>query len=138
VIHSRNEALSRAYAINGAGASVWDYPTRADAEQTALDYCGYTSCKVLSTFKDCGAVAFDGSNLQGGYGPTLSSAIADAKSRLPGGSIDSWACNQVLAATVIPTTRGTLLLPPRSQWGLASLRPPHAGSGSDGCSCGTT
>lgn len=82
-----------AYATNGAGASVWDYPSRADAEQTALNYCGYSSCKVLSSFKDCGAVAFDGSNLQGGYGPTLSAAIRDAKSRLPGSWIDSWACN---------------------------------------------
>jgi hypothetical protein len=68
-----------AYAKNGAGASMWNYPSRADAEQTALDYSGYTSCEVLSSFKDRGAVVFDGSTLQGGYGPTLSSAIADAK-----------------------------------------------------------
>ncbi|HET6734089.1 DUF4189 domain-containing protein [Mycobacterium sp.] len=82
-----------AYADNGAGASTWNYPTRSDAEQSALDYCGYSSCEVLSSFKDCGAVVFDGSTLQGGYGPTLSAAIADAKSRLPGSYVDSWACN---------------------------------------------
>lgn len=82
-----------AYAPNGAGASVWDYPSRADAEQTALNYCGYSSCKVLSSFKDCGAVAATSTQLQGGYGPTLSAAILDAKSRLPGSYIDSWACN---------------------------------------------
>lgn len=82
-----------AYANNGAGASTWNYPTRSDAEQSALDYCGYSSCEVLSSFKDCGAVVFDGSTLQGGYGPTLSAAIADAKSRLPGSYVDSWACN---------------------------------------------
>jgi hypothetical protein len=82
-----------AYAKNAAGASVWNYRSRSDAEQSALDYCGYTSCEVLSSFKDCGAVVFDGSTLQGGYGPTLSSAIADAKRRLPSSYVDSWACN---------------------------------------------
>jgi Domain of unknown function (DUF4189) len=82
-----------AYANNGAGASTWNYPTRRDAEQAALDYCGYTSCEVLSSFKDCGAVVYDGTSLQGGYGPTLSAAIADAKRRLPGSYVDSWACN---------------------------------------------
>ena len=82
-----------AYATNGAGASVWNYPSRSNAASTALDYCGYASCKVLSSFKDCGAVVFDGSSLQGGYGPTLSGAIADAKGRLPNSYVDSWACN---------------------------------------------
>jgi hypothetical protein len=82
-----------AYAKNGAGASVWNYPARSEAEQAANDYCGYSSCKTLSSFKDCGAVVFDGSTLQGGYGRSLSAAIADAKSRLPGSYVDSWACN---------------------------------------------
>lgn len=82
-----------AYATNGAGASVWDYPSRSSADQASLDYCGYSSCKVLTNFADCGAVAFDGSTLQGGGGPTLAAAEADAKRRLPGGWIDSWACN---------------------------------------------
>ena len=84
-----------AYATNGAGASVWNYPSRGDAEQASLLYCGYSSCEVLSSFKDCGAVAYDGSTLQGGYGRTLSAAIADAKSRLPSSWIDSWACNSL-------------------------------------------
>jgi hypothetical protein len=82
-----------AYATNGAGASVWNYPSRSNAEQASLSYCGYSSCEVLSSFKDCGAVAYDGNTLQGGYGRSLSAAIADAKSRLPGGWVDSWACN---------------------------------------------
>jgi hypothetical protein len=82
-----------AYAKNGAGASVWNYPSRSDAESASLDYCGYSSCEVLSSFKDCGAVVFDGTTLQGGYGPTLSSAITDAKRRLPNSYVDSWACN---------------------------------------------
>jgi hypothetical protein len=82
-----------AYAPNGAGASVWNYPSRSEAEQTALDYCGYSSCKTLSSFKDCGAVVYDGDAWQGGYGRTLSAAIADAKRRMPGGYVDSWACN---------------------------------------------
>jgi hypothetical protein len=39
-------------------------------------------------------VVFNGaSTLQGGYGPTLSAAIADAKRRLPGSYVDSWACD---------------------------------------------
>lgn len=82
-----------AYAKNGAGASTWGYPSRSNAEQEALSYCGYSSCKVLSSFTDCGAVVFDGSTLQGGYGRTLTAAIADAKSLLPNSYVDSWACN---------------------------------------------
>ncbi|ANE83462.1 hypothetical protein A7U43_28545 (plasmid) [Mycobacterium adipatum] len=82
-----------AYATNGAGASVWSYPSRADAEDAALDYCGYSTCKVLVTFSECGAVAFDGDTLQGGSGSSLFAAINDAKSRLPGSWVESWACN---------------------------------------------
>ena len=47
----------------------------------------------LVSFSDCGAVAENGSYRQGGYGPTLLAAMNDAKSRLPGSWILSWACN---------------------------------------------
>ena len=82
-----------AYADNGAGASTWNYPTRRDAETAAVDYCGYSSCDVLSSFSECGAVAFDGNRLYGGTGPTLTLAQLDALTNLGGGWIDSWACN---------------------------------------------
>jgi hypothetical protein len=82
------------YAPNGAGASTWNYPTRSDAEQSSLDYCGYTSCKVLSSFSNCGAVAYDGTQFYGGTGRTLALAQLDALSNLGGGWIDEWACNK--------------------------------------------
>ncbi|MBB2988987.1 hypothetical protein FHR72_000444 [Mycolicibacterium iranicum] len=82
-----------AYADNGAGASTWNYPTRRDAEQAAVDYCGYSSCDVLSSFSECGAVAFDGSRLYGGTGRTLALAQLDALNNLGGGWIELWACN---------------------------------------------
>jgi hypothetical protein len=82
-----------AYDPSGANAQVWNYPSRSDAEQAATDYCGYSRCKVLTSFTACGAVAFDGTRLYGGSGPTLAAASRDAKQNLGGGYIDSWACN---------------------------------------------
>ena len=88
---------SIAYADNGAGASTWNYPSRSDAQQAAVLYCGYSSCEVLTTFTDCGVVLYDSSTriLQGAHGPTLSSAIAAARTAVPNGYVDSWACNTV-------------------------------------------
>lgn len=77
----------------GSGGRAWDHPTRASANNAALSYCGYTDCKVLVSFTDCGAVAENGRSLQGGYGPNLAAAMNDAMSRLPGSWILSWACN---------------------------------------------
>lgn len=77
----------------GSGGRAWDHPTQDSANNMALSYCGYTDCKVLASFTDCGAVAENGSALQGGYGPNLSAAMNDAMSRLPGSWILTWACN---------------------------------------------
>jgi hypothetical protein len=84
-----------AMAPNGAGGSTWGYPSRADAEGDALATCGYTSCKVLSSFTECGAVAANSTRYQGGVGPTLALAQLDALTKLKGGAgyIEYWACN---------------------------------------------
>ncbi|WP_299557231.1 DUF4189 domain-containing protein [uncultured Mycolicibacterium sp.] len=83
-----------AFAPNGAWASSWNYPTRAQAEQLALDYCGYSNCKVLTSFTECGAVAENDVKYQGGSGPTLLAAQQDALARLgTPGYIVEWACN---------------------------------------------
>ncbi|QUR68489.1 DUF4189 domain-containing protein [Mycobacterium spongiae] len=82
-----------AYSGNGSWGRSWDYPTRAAAEATAVKSCGYSDCKVLTSFTQCGAVAADGEAFQGGVGPTLISAMKDALSKLGGGYIDTWACN---------------------------------------------
>lgn len=82
-----------AFAPNGAWGSSWSFPSRSTAEQIALSGCGYSSCKVLTSFTECGAVAYNGSAWQGGGGPTLAAAQADALIRLGSGYIAEWACN---------------------------------------------
>jgi len=83
-----------AMAPNGAGGSTWGYPTRSEAEGDALSTCGYSSCKVLTSFTQCGAIAANDTLYQGGIGPTLALAQLDALNRLGGGGhIEYWACN---------------------------------------------
>ncbi len=82
-----------AYSPYGYNGTAWDWPTKASADQTALNYCGYSNCTVLASFTQCGAVAENSTSYQGGYGPTLSAAMNDARSRLAGSWISAWACN---------------------------------------------
>lgn len=82
-----------AYSPYGYNGTAWDWPDKASANQTALNYCGYSNCKVLTSFTECGAVAQNSNSRQGGYGPTLSAAMSDARSRLAGSWITAWACN---------------------------------------------
>ncbi|CAM4226440.1 hypothetical protein MB901379_03628 [Mycobacterium basiliense] len=82
-----------AYSGNGSWGRASHYPTRAAAEATAVKLCGYSDCKVLTSFTDCGAVAANGKAYQGGIGATLSEAMKDALTKLGGGYIDTWACN---------------------------------------------
>jgi Domain of unknown function (DUF4189) len=84
---------SIAYSGNGSWGRALDYPTQAAAEAAAVKVCGYTDCSPLSSFYHCGAVALNGSHLQGGTGTTLSAAMKDALSRAGGGYIDTWGCN---------------------------------------------
>ncbi|WP_419199085.1 DUF4189 domain-containing protein, partial [Mycobacterium tuberculosis] len=55
--------------------------------------CGDKTCKVVSRFTRCGAVAYNGSKYQGGTGLTRRAAEDDAVNRLEGGRIVNWACN---------------------------------------------
>jgi hypothetical protein len=82
-----------AYSGNGSWGRAWDYPTKAAAEATAVKSCGYSDCKVVTSFTNCGAVAANGKAFQGGVGPDLASAMKDALTKLGGGYIDVWACN---------------------------------------------
>ncbi len=82
-----------AYSGNGSWGRAWDYPTKAAAEATAVKSCGYSDCKVVTSFTACGAVAANGKAFQGGVGPDLASAMKDAIAKLGGGYIDTWACN---------------------------------------------
>ncbi|WP_204079521.1 DUF4189 domain-containing protein [Mycobacterium riyadhense] len=82
-----------AYAPSGASGKAWHQRTPERAAQVALAQCGEKNCRVISSFKKCGAVAYDGSNYQGGAGLTRSAAEDDALSRLGGGWIVNWACN---------------------------------------------
>jgi hypothetical protein len=82
-----------AYSGNGSWGRAWDYPTKAAAEATAVKSCGYSDCKVVTSFTACGAVAANGKAFQGGVGPDLSSAMKDAIAKLGGGYIDTWACD---------------------------------------------
>ncbi|ETW23938.1 MULTISPECIES: DUF4189 domain-containing protein [Mycobacterium] len=82
-----------AYASSGASGKAWHQPTPARAAQVALEQCGDKSCEVFSSFKQCGAVAYNGSNYQGGAGLTRRAAEDDAMNRLGGGWVVNWACN---------------------------------------------
>ncbi len=82
-----------AYAYSSAWGRAQDYPTKPAAEAAAVGFCGYSDCKVLTSFTNCGAVAANGFVRQGGFGPTLSAAMSDALTKLHGGWIDTWACN---------------------------------------------
>jgi hypothetical protein len=82
-----------AYSGNGSWGRAWDYPTKAAAEATSVKSCGYSDCKVVTSFTNCGAVAANGKAFQGGVGPDLASAMKDALTKLGGGYIDTWACN---------------------------------------------
>jgi len=85
-----------AIAVNPSGAygSSWDYPDAGSAGDAALNSCGYRNCKVLTNFTGCGAVASNSSYFQGGKGPTLAAAEANALKLLgTDGIIETWACN---------------------------------------------
>lgn len=83
-----------AFAPNGAYGSSWDYPTAKAAGEAALNSCGWDTCKVLTNFTGCGAVAANSAAFQGGSGPTLARAEAKALAPLGGGAwIETWACN---------------------------------------------
>jgi hypothetical protein len=82
-----------AYAFSGAWGRAQNYPTAAAAQATAVNFCGYSDCQVLVTFNACGAVAANGFVRGGGFGNDLNAAMADARGKIGGGWIDSWACN---------------------------------------------
>ncbi|BBX97679.1 DUF4189 domain-containing protein [Mycobacterium lacus] len=82
-----------AVAPNGAIGKSWHQRSKARAVEVALEQCGVRSCKVLSHFTRCGAVAYDGSKYHGGAGLTRGAAEIDAVSRLGGGWVVEWACN---------------------------------------------
>lgn len=74
-----------AYAPSGASGKAWHQRTPARAEQVALEKCGDKTCKVVSRFTRCGAVAYNGSKYQGGTGLTRRTAEDDAVNRLEAG-----------------------------------------------------
>ncbi|BBX73477.1 hypothetical protein MSHI_13830 [Mycobacterium shinjukuense] len=82
-----------AYAPSGASGKAWHQRTPARAAQVALEKCGDKTCKVISSFTRCGAVAYNGSKYQGGAGLTRRAAEDDAINRLGNGWIVNWACN---------------------------------------------
>ncbi|SOJ56565.1 hypothetical protein MSIMFB_04042 [Mycobacterium simulans] len=91
--HAAESYGAIAYSANGSWGRSYAYPTRAAAEATAVKHCGYSDCKVLTSFTACGAVAAKDHDYKGGVGADLSSAMKDALSKLDGGYIDTWACN---------------------------------------------
>ncbi|QUR68892.1 DUF4189 domain-containing protein [Mycobacterium spongiae] len=82
-----------AVADNGAAGKSWGHRTRANAEIAALQMCNHPTCKVLSVFTRCGAIAHDGSEYHGGIGRTRDVAERDAKARLGGGWILTSVCH---------------------------------------------
>ena len=91
--HAADSYGAIAYSPNGTWGRSHAYPTKAAAEATAIKSCGSSECKVKITFTACGAVAVKDKDYQGGTGADLSAAMKDALSKVPGGYIDTWACN---------------------------------------------
>jgi hypothetical protein len=85
-------AISDAHRVIGRALH---YSMKEAAEAGAISACGFSDCKVLVTFADCGAIAENPTKYAGGYGPTLTAAEAAAVANLGGGSgtIDGWGCN---------------------------------------------
>lgn len=69
--------------------------TKSAAEAGAMSACGFSDCKVLTVFNECGAIAENAVKYAGGHGATLTEAEANAVANLGGGSgtIDGWGCN---------------------------------------------
>lgn len=91
-----------AYDSKGSWGRSQAFPTREAAETAAMKSCGSADCKVLITFTACGAVAAKDAahdaaattkEYQTGTGADLNAAMKDALAKLPGGYIDTWACN---------------------------------------------
>lgn len=60
----------------------WRYPTQAEAEQTARQFCEADDCKIATWFGDnCGALATGPQGWGGDYGPDVATARAKAIQR---------------------------------------------------------
>ncbi|MFC9999472.1 DUF4189 domain-containing protein [Nocardia sp. NPDC127526] len=72
-----------AMAVSGDGdlGWSWNYQSESAANDAALEKCGYGSCSIVTTFTDCGAVAYSEfmNKYTGGYGATPYEAESDAK-----------------------------------------------------------
>ncbi|OBK25798.1 hypothetical protein A5634_25890 [Mycobacterium asiaticum] len=67
--------------------------SKLGAQQAAMERCGHDTCKIVSTFTRCGAVAHQGTTYHGGIGLNRGMAEQHAMSQLGGGQIVHWACN---------------------------------------------
>jgi hypothetical protein len=85
-------AISDAHKVYGRALHA---STKPAAQAAATSTCGYSDCKVLTTFHQCGAVAENATAYAGGSGSTLQAAEIDAVKNLGGGSgtIDAFGCN---------------------------------------------
>ncbi|OBF83603.1 hypothetical protein A5791_03170 [Mycobacterium sp. 852002-51163_SCH5372311] len=85
-------AVSPAHRVYGRALHA---STKSAADAGAMSACGYSDCKVLVDFTNCGAVAENATMYMGGYGNTLTEAELAAVRNLGGGSgtIVAWGCN---------------------------------------------
>ncbi|OBK26832.1 hypothetical protein A5634_24420 [Mycobacterium asiaticum] len=82
-----------AYSNDGASGTARRQKNRSLAERLALERCGVDSCRIVSSYTQCGAVAHDGATYHGGYGPTRQAAEQHAVANLGGGWPVIWACH---------------------------------------------
>ncbi|MFM9376505.1 DUF4189 domain-containing protein [Gordonia sp. VNK21] len=77
----------------GATGRAWDYPSESQAANAAQGACGYTDCRVVTTFVNgCGAIASSPSYWGYGRAPDLWTAQSYALSAAGGGYIYDWVC----------------------------------------------
>lgn len=71
----------------------WDYQDSSRAAQTAMSYCYYDDCRVVTQFVNgCGAIAQSSRYWGYGTGSSLAEAQSYARYNAEGGYIYDWVC----------------------------------------------
>ncbi|MDY7055462.1 DUF4189 domain-containing protein [Limnospira fusiformis] len=98
-IVAQNRDHYGAIATSTTNPAIWGYshgyPTLAQAQRYALEYCGQADCQIRVWFKNgCGAIATNGSNIGSAW--AVNRAEAEARSIVACGQgdckIEVWAC----------------------------------------------
>lgn len=82
-----------AVAHDGSMGKAWRHINKAAAKQRAMELCGIETCRVVTVFTDCGAVAHNGDTYHGGHGTTRQAAERHAVANIGGGWVIDSLCH---------------------------------------------